>query len=186
MIFLFLSLQGFNPMWEETLTFTVHMPEIALVRFLVWDHDPIGRDFVGQRTVTFSSLVPGGYGCPAPQTDHSFFLGRVKTWRAWQLMLSVCDTQHLAMIMCVLTCSMKWKACGVRYSVLLPPWESHPRFSERKLPLSHQATGTSTLKDWQKHPYLCTSPSMTSAERWGGKRLEATCSNMWSLFWLIA
>ncbi|XP_058406514.1 1-phosphatidylinositol 4,5-bisphosphate phosphodiesterase eta-1 isoform X2 [Diceros bicornis minor] len=50
---------GFNPMWEETLTFTVHMPEIALVRFLVWDHDPIGRDFVGQRTVTFSSLVPG-------------------------------------------------------------------------------------------------------------------------------
>ncbi|XP_025769393.1 1-phosphatidylinositol 4,5-bisphosphate phosphodiesterase eta-1 [Puma concolor] len=50
---------GFNPVWEETLTFTVHMPEIALVRFLVWDHDPIGRDFVGQRTVTFSSLVPG-------------------------------------------------------------------------------------------------------------------------------
>ncbi|XP_036074553.1 1-phosphatidylinositol 4,5-bisphosphate phosphodiesterase eta-1 isoform X4 [Rousettus aegyptiacus] len=50
---------GFNPMWEETLTFTVHMPEIALVRFLVWDHDPIGRDFVGQRTVTFSSLLPG-------------------------------------------------------------------------------------------------------------------------------
>ncbi|KAB0392777.1 hypothetical protein E2I00_004413, partial [Balaenoptera physalus] len=51
--------EGFNPVWEETLTFTVHMPEIALVRFLVWDHDPIGRDFVGQRTVTFSSLVPG-------------------------------------------------------------------------------------------------------------------------------
>ncbi|XP_039713776.1 1-phosphatidylinositol 4,5-bisphosphate phosphodiesterase eta-1 isoform X3 [Pteropus medius] len=50
---------GFNPMWEETLTFTVHMPEIALVRFLVWDHDPIGRDFIGQRTVTFSSLLPG-------------------------------------------------------------------------------------------------------------------------------
>ncbi|XP_069856181.1 1-phosphatidylinositol 4,5-bisphosphate phosphodiesterase eta-1-like [Dipodomys merriami] len=50
---------GFNPVWEETLTFTVHMPEIALVRFLVWDHDPIGRDFVGQRTVTFTSLVPG-------------------------------------------------------------------------------------------------------------------------------
>ncbi|KAM8812433.1 1-phosphatidylinositol 4,5-bisphosphate phosphodiesterase eta-1 [Rhynchonycteris naso] len=50
---------GFNPVWEETLTFTVHMPEIALIRFLVWDHDPIGRDFVGQRTVSFSSLVPG-------------------------------------------------------------------------------------------------------------------------------
>lgn len=53
-------------MWEETLTFTVHMPDIALVRFLVWDHDPIGRDFVGQRTVTFSSLVPGTHGPAFP------------------------------------------------------------------------------------------------------------------------
>lgn len=53
---------GFNPMWEETLVFTVHMPEIALVRFLVWDHDPIGRDFIGQRTLAFSSMMPGGQG----------------------------------------------------------------------------------------------------------------------------
>ncbi|XP_058489368.1 1-phosphatidylinositol 4,5-bisphosphate phosphodiesterase eta-1 isoform X3 [Solea solea] len=50
---------GFNPVWEETLSFTLHMAEIALVRFLVWDHDPIGRDFIGQRTVAFSSLMPG-------------------------------------------------------------------------------------------------------------------------------
>ncbi|KAJ8410733.1 hypothetical protein AAFF_G00186900 [Aldrovandia affinis] len=50
---------GFNPVWEETLSFTLHMAELALVRFLVWDHDPIGRDFVGQRTVAFSSLMPG-------------------------------------------------------------------------------------------------------------------------------
>uniref|UniRef100_A0A674KBM0 Phosphoinositide phospholipase C n=1 Tax=Terrapene triunguis TaxID=2587831 RepID=A0A674KBM0_9SAUR len=50
---------GFNPMWEETLVFTVHMPEIALVRFLVWDHDPIGRDFIGQRTLAFTSMMPG-------------------------------------------------------------------------------------------------------------------------------
>lgn len=53
---------GFNPMWEETLVFTVHMPEIALVRFLVWDHDPIGRDFIGQRTLAFSSMMPGRRG----------------------------------------------------------------------------------------------------------------------------
>lgn len=46
-------------MWEETLSFTLHMAEVALVRFLVWDHDPIGRDFIGQRTVAFSSLMPG-------------------------------------------------------------------------------------------------------------------------------
>ncbi|XP_061074721.1 1-phosphatidylinositol 4,5-bisphosphate phosphodiesterase eta-2-like [Conger conger] len=50
---------GFNPMWEETLVFTVHMPQIALVRFLVWDHDPIGRDFIGQRTIAFTSMLPG-------------------------------------------------------------------------------------------------------------------------------
>nr|XP_035945482.1 1-phosphatidylinositol 4,5-bisphosphate phosphodiesterase eta-2 isoform X4 [Halichoerus grypus] len=50
---------GFNPVWEETLVFTVHMPEITLVRFLVWDHDPIGRDFIGQRTLAFSSMMPG-------------------------------------------------------------------------------------------------------------------------------
>ncbi|KAL4646079.1 1-phosphatidylinositol 4,5-bisphosphate phosphodiesterase eta-2 isoform X1 [Arapaima gigas] len=50
---------GFNPMWEETLVFTLHMPEVALVRFLVWDHDPIGQDFIGQRTIAFSSMMPG-------------------------------------------------------------------------------------------------------------------------------
>uniref|UniRef100_A0A8K9UZT5 Phosphoinositide phospholipase C n=1 Tax=Oncorhynchus mykiss TaxID=8022 RepID=A0A8K9UZT5_ONCMY len=50
---------GFNPVWEENLSFTLHMAEVALVRFLVWDHDPIGRDFVGQRTVAFGSLMPG-------------------------------------------------------------------------------------------------------------------------------
>ncbi|KFQ23076.1 1-phosphatidylinositol 4,5-bisphosphate phosphodiesterase eta-2, partial [Merops nubicus] len=50
---------GFNPLWEETLVFTLHMPEVALVRFLVWDHDPIGRDFIGQRTIAFSSMMPG-------------------------------------------------------------------------------------------------------------------------------
>ncbi|XP_041129414.1 1-phosphatidylinositol 4,5-bisphosphate phosphodiesterase eta-2-like isoform X2 [Polyodon spathula] len=50
---------GFNPMWEETLVFTLHMPEISLVRFLVWDHDPIGRDFIGQRTIAFTSMMSG-------------------------------------------------------------------------------------------------------------------------------
>ncbi|XP_061146728.1 1-phosphatidylinositol 4,5-bisphosphate phosphodiesterase eta-2 [Syngnathus typhle] len=50
---------GFNPMWEETLVFHVLMPQIALVRFQVWDHDPIGRDFIGQRTIAFTSIMPG-------------------------------------------------------------------------------------------------------------------------------
>lgn len=50
---------GFNPMWEETLVFSICMPEITLLRFLVWDHDPIGRDFIGQRTIAFTSIMPG-------------------------------------------------------------------------------------------------------------------------------
>nr|XP_046241216.1 1-phosphatidylinositol 4,5-bisphosphate phosphodiesterase eta-2 [Scatophagus argus] len=50
---------GFNPMWEETLVFNIQMPQIALVCFQVWDHDPIGRDFIGQRTVAFNSMMPG-------------------------------------------------------------------------------------------------------------------------------
>ncbi|TRY96837.1 hypothetical protein DNTS_015410 [Danionella cerebrum] len=50
---------GFNPMWEETLVFTLHMPEVALIRFLVWDHDPIGQDFIGQRTIAVDSMIPG-------------------------------------------------------------------------------------------------------------------------------
>ncbi|RVE73315.1 hypothetical protein OJAV_G00046740 [Oryzias javanicus] len=50
---------GFNPLWEETLVFNIQMPQIALVRFQVWDHDPIGRDFIGQRTVALTSMMPG-------------------------------------------------------------------------------------------------------------------------------
>lgn len=46
-------------MWEETLVFNIQMPQNALVRFEVWDHDPIGRDFIGQRTVAFTSMMPG-------------------------------------------------------------------------------------------------------------------------------
>ncbi|XP_034543476.1 1-phosphatidylinositol 4,5-bisphosphate phosphodiesterase eta-2 [Notolabrus celidotus] len=50
---------GFNPMWEETLVFDIQIPQMALVRFQVWDHDPIGRNFIGQRTVAFISMLPG-------------------------------------------------------------------------------------------------------------------------------
>ncbi|XP_068598394.1 1-phosphatidylinositol 4,5-bisphosphate phosphodiesterase eta-2 [Brachionichthys hirsutus] len=50
---------GFNPMWEETLVFNIQMPQIALVRFQVWDHDPIGREFIGQRTIALTSMMPG-------------------------------------------------------------------------------------------------------------------------------
>lgn len=46
-------------MWEETLVFSIQMPQIALVRFDVWDHNPLGREFIGQRTTALTSMMPG-------------------------------------------------------------------------------------------------------------------------------
>lgn len=56
------------------MVFTVHMPEIALIRFLVWDHDPIGRDFIGQRTIAFSSMMPGKRKVTSQISGLAFFL----------------------------------------------------------------------------------------------------------------
>ena len=62
------------------MVFTVHMPEIALVRFLVWDHDPIGRDFIGQRTLAFSSMMPGREEAQAYRPLRKARVGRVGRW----------------------------------------------------------------------------------------------------------
>lgn len=53
------SFIGFNPVWDETITFILTFPELTIFRFVVWDEDPIGRDFIGQVTFPFSSLMPG-------------------------------------------------------------------------------------------------------------------------------
>uniref|UniRef100_A0AAZ3P0K3 Phosphoinositide phospholipase C n=1 Tax=Oncorhynchus tshawytscha TaxID=74940 RepID=A0AAZ3P0K3_ONCTS len=51
---------GFNPMWNENFKFDVYVPELALVRFVVEDHDSVtDNDFVGQFTVPFTSLQMG-------------------------------------------------------------------------------------------------------------------------------
>ncbi|KAG7263448.1 hypothetical protein CRUP_005315, partial [Coryphaenoides rupestris] len=51
---------GFNPVWNETLNFVVHTPELAMVRFMVEDHDKASRnDFVGQFTLPFTSIRTG-------------------------------------------------------------------------------------------------------------------------------
>ncbi|KAM6955608.1 1-phosphatidylinositol 4,5-bisphosphate phosphodiesterase delta-4-like [Lycodopsis pacificus] len=51
---------GFNPVWNETLNFVVHAPELALVRFEVEDHDKASRnDFIGQFTLPFTCIQAG-------------------------------------------------------------------------------------------------------------------------------
>ncbi|KTG39941.1 hypothetical protein cypCar_00016166 [Cyprinus carpio] len=51
---------GFNPVWYDTLQFTIHVPELALVRFVVEDYDKTSKnDFVGQFTLPFTCIQPG-------------------------------------------------------------------------------------------------------------------------------
>uniref|UniRef100_A0A3B3ZAQ0 Phosphoinositide phospholipase C n=1 Tax=Periophthalmus magnuspinnatus TaxID=409849 RepID=A0A3B3ZAQ0_9GOBI len=51
---------GFNPRWDCTLSFQLQVPELALVRFVVEDHDHKAKnDFVGQFTLPFMSLRTG-------------------------------------------------------------------------------------------------------------------------------
>ncbi|CAB1312147.1 unnamed protein product, partial [Coregonus sp. 'balchen'] len=54
------TLRWFNPRWDCTFNFTLHVPELALVRFMVEDHDFTSRnDFLGQFTLPFTSLRTG-------------------------------------------------------------------------------------------------------------------------------
>ncbi|XP_061565256.1 rho GTPase-activating protein 23-like isoform X7 [Cololabis saira] len=51
---------GFNPRWDCSFTFTVHSPALALVRFVVEDHDFTSRDdFLGQFTLPLGCLRSG-------------------------------------------------------------------------------------------------------------------------------
>lgn len=51
---------GFNPVWYDTLRFTIHTPELAMVRFVVEDYDKTSKnDFVGQFTLPLSCMQQG-------------------------------------------------------------------------------------------------------------------------------
>ncbi|XP_041102736.1 1-phosphatidylinositol 4,5-bisphosphate phosphodiesterase delta-1-like isoform X4 [Polyodon spathula] len=51
---------GFNPSWNKSFQFDISVPELALVRFVVEDHDTASRnDFVAQYTLPFMSLKNG-------------------------------------------------------------------------------------------------------------------------------
>ncbi|KAF1382274.1 hypothetical protein PFLUV_G00142020 [Perca fluviatilis] len=56
----YINNNGFNPVWNETLNFVIHTPELALVRFEVEDHDRASRnDFIGQFTLPFMCIQAG-------------------------------------------------------------------------------------------------------------------------------
>ncbi|KAM9836052.1 1-phosphatidylinositol 4,5-bisphosphate phosphodiesterase delta-4-like [Aulostomus maculatus] len=51
---------GFNPVWYDTLRFTIHAPELAMVRFVVEDYDKTSKnDFVGQYTLPLRCMQQG-------------------------------------------------------------------------------------------------------------------------------
>ncbi|XP_008284206.1 1-phosphatidylinositol 4,5-bisphosphate phosphodiesterase delta-1-like isoform X2 [Stegastes partitus] len=51
---------GFNPEWNENFQFDIYVPELALVRFVIEDHDSASdNEFVGQYTLPLSSLKLG-------------------------------------------------------------------------------------------------------------------------------
>ncbi|KAL2078620.1 hypothetical protein ACEWY4_026305 [Coilia grayii] len=51
---------GFNPRWDCTFKFQLHVPDLVLVRFVVEDHDFTSRnDFLGQFTCPLSSMRTG-------------------------------------------------------------------------------------------------------------------------------
>lgn len=52
--------KGFNPSWNENFQFDVYVPELAVVRFVIEDHDTTSdNEFIGQYTIPFSSLNMG-------------------------------------------------------------------------------------------------------------------------------
>ncbi|KAM9337409.1 1-phosphatidylinositol 4,5-bisphosphate phosphodiesterase delta-1a isoform 1-T1 [Symphorus nematophorus] len=51
---------GFNPMWNERFQFDIHVPELAMVRFVVEDYDSASQnDLVGQYCLPLTSVQNG-------------------------------------------------------------------------------------------------------------------------------
>uniref|UniRef100_A0A9J8CZ03 Phosphoinositide phospholipase C n=1 Tax=Cyprinus carpio carpio TaxID=630221 RepID=A0A9J8CZ03_CYPCA len=51
---------GFNPQWNTKFQFTIHVPELALVRFVVEDYDAASHnDLIGLYTLPFTSMQNG-------------------------------------------------------------------------------------------------------------------------------
>ncbi|XP_077436235.1 1-phosphatidylinositol 4,5-bisphosphate phosphodiesterase delta-4 [Vanacampus margaritifer] len=56
----YINNNGFNPVWNQTLNFVIHTPDLALIRFEVEDYDKTSKnDFIGQYTLPFTCIQPG-------------------------------------------------------------------------------------------------------------------------------
>lgn len=55
----FILWAGFNPVWNETITFTAQFPDLCLLRFVVYDSDTLSDDFIGQYTLPLDSVEKG-------------------------------------------------------------------------------------------------------------------------------
>ncbi|TMS35823.1 hypothetical protein L596_003136 [Steinernema carpocapsae] len=55
-----ISSNGLNPVWNETFTFRIHSPEVAMFRFLVQDGDFVSDPFMGQAVFPVN-CIRGGY-----------------------------------------------------------------------------------------------------------------------------
>ncbi|KAA8580732.1 hypothetical protein FQN60_013690 [Etheostoma spectabile] len=56
----YINNNGFNPTWNEKFTFDINVPELAMLRLLVEDHDSASyNDFVGQYCLPLTSIQNG-------------------------------------------------------------------------------------------------------------------------------
>lgn len=57
--YIFLFCPGQNPFFDESFTFFVNFPEMAIVRFNILDDDFIGDEFIAQYSILFSCMQSG-------------------------------------------------------------------------------------------------------------------------------
>lgn len=57
--FFFFILTGFNPRWDEDVSFVLSQPDLAVVRFVVYDQDRYVDDFIGYFALPFHSIQEG-------------------------------------------------------------------------------------------------------------------------------
>lgn len=59
-LYLFLYISAFSPRWNETFTFIIQVPELALIRFVVENQGLIaGNEFLGQYTLPVLCMNKG-------------------------------------------------------------------------------------------------------------------------------